>query len=118
MSAPGATARSIAQQEEVAGDEASAKAQAAVSAALRTLALEVTGLEQIEAALRNGLGDAFAHAVELLNAARGRVIVTGLGKSGHIGRKIAATFADLKLLPRRLSIKDVVWTPPAKVAQQ
>lgn len=94
MSAPGATARSIAQHEGVAGDQAADKAQAAVSAALRTLELEVTGLGQIEAALRNGLGDAFARAVELLNAARGRVIVTGLGKSGHIGRKIAATFAS------------------------
>lgn len=33
-------------------------------------------------------------------------------------QKIADTFADLKLIPKRLSIKDVVWTPPAKVAQQ
>jgi sulfonate transport system substrate-binding protein len=32
-------------------------------------------------------------------------------------QKIADTFADLKLIPKRLSIKDVVWTPPAKVAQ-
>ncbi|MNY47857.1 alkanesulfonate transporter substrate-binding subunit [compost metagenome] len=31
-------------------------------------------------------------------------------------QKIADTFADLKLIPKRLSIKDVVWTPPAKVA--
>jgi len=33
-------------------------------------------------------------------------------------QKIADTFADLKLIPKRLTIKDVVWTPPAKVAQQ
>ena len=33
-------------------------------------------------------------------------------------QKIADTFAELKLIPRRLSIKDVVWTPPAKVARQ
>ncbi|MNF28192.1 putative aliphatic sulfonates-binding protein precursor [compost metagenome] len=33
-------------------------------------------------------------------------------------QKIADTFADLKLIPRRLNIKDVVWTPPAKVARQ
>lgn len=33
-------------------------------------------------------------------------------------QKIADTFADLKLIPKRLSIKDVVWTPPAKVIQQ
>lgn len=33
-------------------------------------------------------------------------------------QKIADTFADLKLIPKRLSVKDVIWTPPAKVAQQ
>lgn len=33
-------------------------------------------------------------------------------------QRIADTFAELKLIPQRLSIKDVVWTPPAKLAQQ
>ena len=37
---------------------------------------------------------AFVAAVELIRDARGRVIVTGMGKSGHVGRKIAATFAS------------------------
>jgi len=45
-------------------------------------------------ALQNGLSEAFAHAVELVSAIRGRVIVTGVGKSGHIGAKIAATLAS------------------------
>jgi arabinose-5-phosphate isomerase len=40
------------------------------------------------------LGEDFARAVDLLHAARGRVICTGIGKSGHVGRKIAATFAS------------------------
>jgi arabinose-5-phosphate isomerase len=40
------------------------------------------------------LDDSFAKAVGLLMAARGRVIVSGMGKSGHIARKIAATFAS------------------------
>jgi arabinose-5-phosphate isomerase len=40
------------------------------------------------------LDDTFASAVGLLMAARGRVIVSGMGKSGHIARKIAATFAS------------------------
>jgi arabinose-5-phosphate isomerase len=40
------------------------------------------------------LGDAFAEAVSQIRAAKGRVIVTGMGKSGHIGRKIAATLAS------------------------
>ena len=52
----------------------------------------------IEAAAVQGLkrrtGDTFARAVEAILAVRGRVVVTGMGKSGHIGRKIAATLAS------------------------
>ncbi len=46
------------------------------------------------AALARRLGDAFAAAVELILASRGRVVVSGIGKSGHIARKLAATFAS------------------------
>ncbi len=53
---------------------------------------------QIEAeaisTLRQRLGEAFLRAVDMILACRGRVIVCGLGKSGHIGRKIAATLAS------------------------
>ena len=44
--------------------------------------------------LADALGPGFGAAVELILAARGRVIVSGMGKSGHIARKIAATFAS------------------------
>jgi len=44
--------------------------------------------------LANSLGDEFERAVALILAAPGKLIVGGLGKSGHIGRKIAATFAS------------------------
>jgi arabinose-5-phosphate isomerase len=44
--------------------------------------------------LAEGLDDSFSKAVGLLIAAKGRVIVSGMGKSGHIARKIAATFAS------------------------
>ena len=44
--------------------------------------------------LADALDESFAQAVELILAAKGRVIVTGMGKSGHIARKIAATFAS------------------------
>jgi arabinose-5-phosphate isomerase len=44
--------------------------------------------------LSGALGDGFAAAVGLLMQAKGRVIVSGMGKSGHIARKIAATFAS------------------------
>ncbi len=68
--------------------------QLAKASALRTLELERAGIAAIEEELSNGLGDLFARAVELILAASGRVIVTGMGKSGHIGRKIAATLAS------------------------
>lgn len=44
--------------------------------------------------MEEGLGDDFAAAVETILACRGKVIVTGMGKSGHVGRKIAATLAS------------------------
>jgi KpsF/GutQ family protein len=44
---------------------------------------------------RNQLGAPFAAAVRAVKSCRGKVIVTGLGKSGHIGKKIAATLASL-----------------------
>ena len=40
-----------------------------------------------------GLGEAFGKAVDLLHGAKGRIVCTGIGKSGHVARKIAATFA-------------------------
>jgi arabinose-5-phosphate isomerase len=67
---------------------------AAVQSALRTLDAEGSGIAAITAALQSELGAAFVSAVDLIRNARGRLIVTGLGKSGHIGRKIAATFAS------------------------
>jgi arabinose-5-phosphate isomerase len=70
------------------------RANDAIASALRTLDAEGSGVAAIAAALQGPLGSAFAAAVELILAAKGRVIVTGLGKSGHIARKIAATFAS------------------------
>jgi arabinose-5-phosphate isomerase len=70
------------------------RAQAAIASALRTLEAEGSGVDALAAALRDGLGSAFAAAVELIRAAQGRVIVTGMGKSGHVARKIASTLAS------------------------
>ncbi|HEY3796405.1 MAG TPA: KpsF/GutQ family sugar-phosphate isomerase [Bradyrhizobium sp.] len=69
-------------------------ANAAVQSALRTLDAEGSGIAAIAAALQGPLGAAFAAAVDLIRQAKGRVIVTGLGKSGHVARKIAATLAS------------------------
>jgi len=44
--------------------------------------------------LRDGLGSSFAAAIDVIRAAQARVIVTGMGKSGHVARKIASTFAS------------------------
>lgn len=69
-------------------------ASAALQSALRTLDTEASGVTALAAALQGGLGAAFTRAIDLILHAKGRVIITGLGKSGHIGRKIAATFAS------------------------
>jgi arabinose-5-phosphate isomerase len=65
-----------------------------IASALRTLDTERDGLGALAAAMCDGLGTSFVAAVDAIRAARGRVIVTGVGKSGHVGRKIAATLAS------------------------
>src|SRR5437667_3953102 len=72
----------------------SARSGELIASAVRTLDVEATGLTTLAAAIHDGLGRAFIAAVELISGARGRLIVTGMGKSGHVGRKIAATFAS------------------------
>jgi arabinose-5-phosphate isomerase len=69
-------------------------AKAAIGSALRSIETETRGLDALRDAIGNGLGERFAEAVALIGAAKGRVIVTGMGKSGLVGRKIAATFAS------------------------
>lgn len=61
-----------------------------VTSGLRVLQVEMDALEN----LRPLIGDSFRQACELLLACKGRVVVTGMGKSGHIGTKIAATLAS------------------------
>jgi arabinose-5-phosphate isomerase len=75
-------------------DRTSDRAHAAIDSALRTLEAEGSGIDALASALRDGLGASFAAAIELIRAAQGRVIVTGMGKSGHVGHKIASTFAS------------------------
>ena len=54
------------------------------------LDIEIEGL----AAVRDALGESFSRAVEALSACTGRIAVCGLGKSGLVGRKLAATFSS------------------------
>lgn len=67
-----------------------------IDVALEVLSTEKNGLEALADALREGgpLASAFVAAIDLIKKMDGRVIVTGMGKSGHIGRKIAATLAS------------------------
>ena len=65
-----------------------------IASALRTLEAEREGVAALAAAMCDTLGVSFSAAVEKIRSARGRVIVTGMGKSGHIARKVAATLAS------------------------
>ena len=75
-------------------DLTSDRARSAIASALRTLEAEGSGVDALATALRDGLGSSFAAAIDVIRAAQGRVIVTGMGKSGHVARKIASTFAS------------------------
>lgn len=68
--------------------------EATIASALRTVATEQAGVAALAVALQDGLAGPFAEAVDILSQITGRVIVTGVGKSGHIGSKIAATLAS------------------------
>ena len=58
--------------------------------ARRTIRMEAAAVDSLEARI----GEDFDRACELLLKIQGRIIVTGMGKSGHIARKIAATLAS------------------------
>ena len=70
------------------------KTSGLLQSARRTLELESDGLRALENALGDGLAAGFADAVELIRGAPGRVIVSGIGKSGHVAQKVAATLAS------------------------
>lgn len=65
-----------------------------IASAKRTLETESQGLSALTHAFDNGLSQPFCEAVRIISGIQGRVIVTGVGKSGHIATKIAATLAS------------------------
>jgi arabinose-5-phosphate isomerase len=67
---------------------------AAIASAQETITAEARALDSLAAALAGPLGGPFVKAAEMLAAAPGRAIVSGMGKSGHIARKIAATLSS------------------------
>ena len=64
--------------------------RSAIESARRTIAIERRAVEQLE----QRIDGSFSKAVDLLASVEGRIIVSGMGKSGHIANKIAATFAS------------------------
>jgi arabinose-5-phosphate isomerase len=72
------------------GPQVSFDRQRALHLAAQTLDIEAAALLGAKARL----GEGFAHAVGVMLACRGRVVVMGMGKSGHVGRKITATLAS------------------------
>jgi arabinose-5-phosphate isomerase len=74
----------------VTAQPTSAFAQRAIDLAHETLEIEAAAIS----GLISRVGEPFAKAVEMVLATKGRVVVMGMGKSGHIGRKMAATLAS------------------------
>jgi arabinose-5-phosphate isomerase len=75
-------------------DKKTGASHALIESALRTLETEAGGVTALAAAIRGSLGQSFIAAIEFLRNCRGRVLVTGMGKSGHIGRKISSTLSS------------------------
>ena len=72
-------------------DVATINAEQVLSLARKTFEIEAAAVLDVA----GRVGEEFVQAVGLMVACRGRVVVMGMGKSGHIGRKIAATLAGL-----------------------
>ncbi|NWG74528.1 MAG: KpsF/GutQ family sugar-phosphate isomerase [Rubrivivax sp.] len=91
-------------------------AERALQLAARTLDIEAAALAGVKARLDG----AFTQAVQAMLACRGRVVVMGMGKSGHVGRKIAATLAStgtpaMFVHPAEASHGDLGMVTPADV---
>ena len=79
---------------EASGPLPAAEPGRSVALGAQALAIEAEALLALQARIAGPMADAFARAVDLMLACRGRVVVMGMGKSGHVGRKIAATLAS------------------------
>ena len=91
------------------------------ASATRTLDIEIQALTTLRnAILKQGMAGSISRAVEMIAACTGRLVVTGMGKSGHIGRKIAATMRStgtpaVFLHPGEASHGDMGLISPADV---
>ncbi|MDP9109558.1 MAG: KpsF/GutQ family sugar-phosphate isomerase, partial [Pseudomonadota bacterium] len=85
---------SVPDQKPVASSVPDVAAARALRLAADTLQIEADALLALKRRLSGPAGTEFARAVALLLQCRGRVVVSGIGKSGHIARKIASTLAS------------------------
>jgi arabinose-5-phosphate isomerase len=97
------------------------EALSVLASAKRAVESELTGLRGLLAAFDGMLAGPFTRAVDLIKGTPGRVIVTGIGKSGHVARKIAATLSStgtpaLFLHPAEASHGDLGMITPGDVA--
>ena len=60
------------------------------NSAYRTIDMEIEAIQK----LKTSLDDSLTRALDIMQNAKGRIIITGMGKSGHIGKKIAASLAS------------------------
>ncbi|TXI12226.1 MAG: KpsF/GutQ family sugar-phosphate isomerase [Polynucleobacter sp.] len=74
--------------------QTTAQSQRAIELARETLTIEGEAVLTLQKNLTAANAEIFAHDIEILLACKGRIVVSGIGKSGHIGRKVAATFAS------------------------
>lgn len=98
MSHPDHTGTTIVQNDVPSSVEAAPHAEIGTAAAVarRVLGTEAEGLLAMQRAMgaADGLGGAFSRAIDLIIDLPGRIVVSGIGKSGHIGRKIQATLSS------------------------
>lgn len=65
-----------------------------VASAVKTIQIERDGLHKLSETVSGPMRNAYVSAIKIVAEAQGRVIITGMGKSGHVARKIAATLAS------------------------
>ena len=84
----------MAEPKRVSGELSGEPANELIDSALRALDVEASGIGALAAAMQNGLRSAFVAAAHMIRSARGRVVMSGMGKSGHVGHSLAATLSS------------------------
>ena len=84
----------MAEPKRVSGELPRAQEQDLIGSGLRALEMEANGIGALAAAMQNGLRSAFIAAADMIRNARGRVVTSGMGKSGHVAHSLAATLSS------------------------